>query len=201
MDVRAGTAADIPALVDIMFAAPSPELVAVIGSVERGRRFQRELFASALRRPGNAIFVAEDPKESGVVGFAFVSNGSDTPPMRQLALMAIRSLGVMGAVSTARRSRARDAVDIRPPPGGLHLVELHVDPRRRGLGTGGTLLAAAEEYARRQGAAHLSLTTSAANPARRLYARNGYVLAGERSDPAYTELTGVTGRVLLVKQL
>lgn len=99
MDVRHGTNADVPALVEIMFAAPSRELVAVIESVDRARRFQRALFESALRRPGCAVFVAE-------------------------------------------------------------------------------------EDARARGASRLSLTTSGTNPARHLYERNGYRLAGQRSHPA-----------------
>jgi hypothetical protein len=47
----------------------------------------------------------------------------------------------------------------------------------------------------------LSLTTAITNPARRLYERNGYGVVGEKRDAEYERITGVPGRVLMVKEL
>ena len=47
----------------------------------------------------------------------------------------------------------------------------------------------------------LSLTTRASNPARRLYARQGYRVTAESRVPGYFEFTGATGRVRMEKTL
>ena len=47
----------------------------------------------------------------------------------------------------------------------------------------------------------LSLTTNVANPARRLYRRCGFEVAEHREDAEYERITGIAGRVLMVKAL
>jgi ribosomal protein S18 acetylase RimI-like enzyme len=186
-------------MADLMFVDPSREAIGLAGSADRARRFQEGLLASAFRSAGNVVIVAEDAAD--LLGFALLSDGSDVPPLLQLTTMSVRAMGVWGALAAAWRSSARVRVDLRPPPGGLHIVELQIHPRHRGVGLGGGLLAASEEYARDQGAPHLSLTTRSTNPARPLYARHGFEVSGERSAKRYTRLTGVPGRVLMVKSL
>ena len=63
------------------------------------------------------------------------------------------------------------------------------------------LLDTVEDFARSERAPHLSPTTTSANPARHLYERHGFDLADERSSDRYTRLTGVPGRVLMIKYL
>jgi ribosomal protein S18 acetylase RimI-like enzyme len=199
MEVRRAVRPDIPAMIEVMFAAPSREAVAVVGTVDRARRFQHALLERARVSDAGAVFVAVDGDT--VVGFAVVSSGNDAPPTRDLVSIAVRSMGWRGALMAGWRSRTRSALEFDAPPGGRHLVELQVDPTQRGQGTGGRLLDAVEEYARAEQAAHVSLTTGSTNPARRLYERHGYELVDERSDARYERLTGVPGRVLLVKPL
>jgi len=47
----------------------------------------------------------------------------------------------------------------------------------------------------------MALTTTTTNPARHLYIRHGYRVVETRLDPAYERLTGIPGRVLMVKEL
>ena len=195
--VRPGGASDVPALVELMFFEPSREAVALSGTADRARRFQLGMLGDALRHDGSWILVAED--DGAIAGFAYVTDGSDVPPLKRLIATSVRSMGVWGAAVAGWRSTARMAVDLPAPSGGLHLVELHVHPHRRGGGIGGVLLDAVEERAREAGAPHLSLTTGSANPARRLYERHGFHVAAEKSNKRYTRLTGVPGRVLMVK--
>jgi ribosomal protein S18 acetylase RimI-like enzyme len=185
-------------MADLMFAEPSVETVALAGSVDRAQRLGQGSLALAFDDHDNQVFVAEDEQ---IAGFAIVSAGRDTPSMRRLASMAVRAVGLVGAVSAAWRARARAAVDMQAPKGGLHLAELQVDPARRGQGIGGVLLDTVEEFARSEQAPHLSLTTTSANPARHLYERHGFELVDERSSDRYTRLTGVPGRVLMIKYL
>jgi ribosomal protein S18 acetylase RimI-like enzyme len=202
MEIRRATAADVPAMVDVMFVEPSREAVALTGSADRARRFQLGFLAAAVRWPGNVVFLAElADGPGGVLGFASVSDGSDVPPFHRLAAMSVKAMGLPGAIAAAWRASARMRVDIPAPGGGLHLVELQVHPHRRGSGIGGELLTATEDYARAQAAPHLSLTTGSANPARRLYARHGFEVMAERSSKRYTRLTGIPGRVLMVKDV
>jgi ribosomal protein S18 acetylase RimI-like enzyme len=110
-------------------------------------------------------------------------------------------MGVGGALRALWPATARLAVDMSPPPGGLNLTELHVHPSHRGRGIGGALLVEAVDTADRVQAGHVSLTTGSNNPARRLYARNGFHVVQERSGRRYERLTGIPGRVLMVKEL
>jgi ribosomal protein S18 acetylase RimI-like enzyme len=158
MEIRRGSVGDVAAMVGVMFVEPSREAIALAGSVDRAYRFQLAFLEMALRSAGNAVFVAEDHHD--VLGFAFVSDGSDVPPFRRLTAMSVAALGVVGALAAAWRSSARIRVNLRPPGGGLHLVELHVHPDRRSSGIGDRLLAAADEYARGQGGVSLVFSGS-----------------------------------------
>jgi ribosomal protein S18 acetylase RimI-like enzyme len=200
VSLRQAAPDDVTALADLQFVEPSREAVVLAGGSTAGaRRFQEELLRWSLAA-GAIVLVAE--VEGEPAGFALVSTGGgDIPPLRQVAGMAVRALGVPRALRAGARAVTRLRVDLRPPPGGTHLVELQVHPARRGAGIGGLLLDAVEARARAAESPHLSLTTGAENPARRLYERHGFRLAGERSDARYERLTGIPGRVLLVKDL
>lgn len=199
MDVRAATLLDVPAMLDAMFTAPSRDLRAAFRTIDGARRFQQALFERALASAATSVFVADDA--GSVVGFALVSDGDDSPQSLQLVSLAVRSMGIAGAVTAAWRSRARAGVEFPALPGELLLSELQVVPTRRGEGIGGHLLEAVDAHARATGAGQVALTTSSTNVARRLYERHGYVLDGEKLDARYERLTGVPGRIHMVKRL
>jgi ribosomal protein S18 acetylase RimI-like enzyme len=92
-------------------------------------------------------------------------------------------------------------VDIPSPEGAYHIAELDVDPRYRNLGIGGALLDRAEADALEGGYHQLTLETTTANPARRLYERHGFRVLETRTDPDYERYTGIEGRVRMVKEL
>ncbi len=118
-----------------------------------------------------------------------------------LAWGVIRIFGPVGVFRFLRRDRLRAKVHIPAPPGTYHIAELHVSSTRRNQGIGAALLAEAERQARAAGFAVMSLTTATDNPARRLYERTGFEVVETRTDTEYRALTGVDGRVLMVKRL
>lgn len=197
VEIRPASAEDLSAMSALMFVEPSREAVAMAGTAARAHRFQRELLRWALDAPGSELMVAQI--DTQVVGFAFVSDGGDVPPFASLAAMATRAMGITGALRAAWRASARLAVDLPTPAGGRHLVELQVDPRKRGQGVGGALLDAVEHRAGEAGWSHLSLTTGSTNPARRLYERHGFMVQAQRFGRRYARLTGIPGRVLMVR--
>lgn len=210
MPIRRATPADVRAMVELMFLEPSRDLSYLLGTGSRARRFQAATFEQLLA--AGAAFVAgdgdggdgdgtPDGAVGALVGFAVTSGGGDGPPAGGLVTTALRTLGLRGALRAAWRARVRAPVDLHPPEGGRHLVELQVHPGRRGRGLGGRLLDAVEADARAEGAPHLSLTTAIDNPARRLYERRGFSLADTRTDARYEHATGSPGRVLMVKPL
>lgn len=197
--IRPASADDVEALADLMFEAPSGDAVAMTGSVQGARAFEAAFLRDALDRAGAVVEVAE---EGGVIaGFSHVAVSGAEPSMVQIAGMAMRAMGVRDALRAGWRSTARNKVELPPPPGGVHLVELQVHPFERGKGVGGRLLDAVEVRAREGAAAHISLTTGLTNPARRLYERHGYRVVEERAGERYERITGSPGRVLMVKEL
>jgi ribosomal protein S18 acetylase RimI-like enzyme len=197
--VRAGGPDDIDALGDLMFAEPTREAVVMAGSADRARRFRAELVRHSLETGATALLVADD--DGTAVGFAEVGTGGEIPTLRVVGPIAIRSFGVVFTLVAAWRSTARVSVDFEPPPGGLHLSELQVDPSQRNRGIGAQLLEAVEAEARRRGVLHISLTTTTTNPAPRLYTRHGYEVVARKFSRRYERLTGSPGRVLMVKRL
>ncbi len=100
-----------------------------------------------------------------------------------------------------RRLTIRTRLQFPPVEGAYHITEVHVHPERRNLGIGTRLLHFAEQEARRKDCERISLSTTASNPARRLYERLGYSVADRKTTPEYETITGIPGRVLLVKEL
>ena len=76
---------------------------------------------------------------------------------------------------------------------------LHVEPRARGAGVGGALVDACIQFARKVGYDRLELwTVSLLAPARRIYQRAGFTLAGEEHTELFGhQLTGQTWRLIL----
>jgi ribosomal protein S18 acetylase RimI-like enzyme len=82
------------------------------------------------------------------------------------------------------------------PADSCKLIELHVDPARRGQGIGAVLLDAVIALA---GDRPVSLTTRIDNPARHLYERHGFAVVEEKRNASYEARTGSPGRVLMVR--
>ena len=197
LTVRPARLADADALASIMFMAPGREAVAMAGTATAARLLAARLLRHTLAEATSVVVVAEIASEP--VGFAEVSRGGDMPPFAVVARAAVGAMGLVGALAAARRSRARAKVNLQPPEGGIHLVELQVSPEQRNRGVGAFLLREVDRIARERRAAHISLTTATDNPARRLYERNGYRVTGERTNARYERITGSPGRVLMVK--
>ncbi len=100
-----------------------------------------------------------------------------------------------------RRLTIRTRLQFPPVEGAYHITEIHVHPERRNLGIGTRLLRFAEAEARRKGCERMSLSTTASNPARKLYERLGYLVVDQKTTPEYEAITGIPGRVLMVKEL
>lgn len=119
----------------------------------------------------------------------------------RLAFHAIRIIGPFGIFRLLPRLRARERLNMKRPDNAYHISELHVDQALRGQGIGGALLDYAEQQARAGGHVKMSLETTTSNPARRLYERHGFRIVDQRTDPKYKEMTGVDGRIQMIKDL
>jgi len=130
--------------------------------------------------------------------------GGDHNDMRvtpRLVYLALRTFGPLGILRLLTRLCARVRVQPKTPMGAYHVAEIDVDPASRNKGIGGALLENAEAEVRAGGYRLMSLTTSTANPARRLYERHGFRVVETRTDTAYKRYTGIDGRYLMVKDL
>ena len=110
-------------------------------------------------------------------------------------------VGPAGLWRYVRYQRIRPRVNLERPADAFYIGELDVHPDYRNRGIGGAMLSHAEEMARREGFTRMSLTTSTINPAQHLYTRHGYRIVETKLDAAYERMTGIPGRVLMVKEL
>ena len=113
----------------------------------------------------------------------------------------LRAFGPLGSLRLVRRLRVQERVVPAKPPDAYLVSELHVRPGFRGKGVGAMALQRAEEDARVRGFEMMALTTLTTNPARALYERCGFTVAGEATDPEFEEITGAAGNVLYTKTL
>jgi len=202
MDIalRTATAGDADALRRVLGPEPSEEQLGMAGgNVARARAF-RALVNERITAPDMLERTTVAVAQGAVVGMLQCGAEAGDAITVRLVLGVIGIFGV-GLPSFLRRNALRARVSIAPPDGAFHVAELHVAADRRNAGIGGVLLAEAERAARRAGARTMSLTTATNNPARRLYERFGFTVVEERTDAAYEALTGVSGRVLMVKPI
>lgn len=201
LTIRRATKADTERIAEIMAGEPGGEATAIAGSAEGARR----LWMDMVRIPGSPMgwevtTIAEvDGQVLGVLQAGDQESSVKITP--GLALLALRVAGPLGILGLVRRLRAQDRVKPAPIPGAYRVRELHVDPRHRGRGIGGTLLDYAEAQAREGGYAQMALTTTTANPARHLYERHGFRVVETKTDPVYERYTGIEGRHRMVKDL
>ncbi len=191
---------DVPALGEVVGHEPSDEQLAMAGGdPRRASRFRDVVMApisapSALPRTVVAVSGGE------VVGL--MQTGAEGAGLTAgLAWRLLRVFGPFGIAGFVRRDRLRARVFIPAPAEAFHVVELHVAKSHRNSGIGAALLGEAERMARAQGARRMSLTTTTSNPARHLYERSGFVVVKTTSDAEYLALTGIEGRILMVKEL
>jgi ribosomal protein S18 acetylase RimI-like enzyme len=202
MDIalRPATTNDVAALRRVLGPTPTEEQLGLAaGNAARARAF-RALVNERILAPDLLARTTVAELQGAVVGMLQCgAEAGDAVTLRLvLGVIGIFRFDVPGFV---RRNALRARVAIASPAGAMHISELHVSAERRNAGIGGVLLSAAERMARQSGARALSLTTATNNPARRLYERFGFALVETRTDPAYEALTGVSGRVLMVKPL
>ena len=140
------------------------------------------------------------------VGLIELQRPGESDRMSVVAVLrvAVRALAIVGPGGLwryVRYQRARDRIKMPHPADSLYVWELDVHPDWRNRGVGGAMLRYAEETARRERFTRMSLGTTTTNPAQHLYARHGFRIVETRLDPAYERLTGIPGRVLMVKEL
>lgn len=174
------------------------------GDVRGARRFAQWTLRSGLSLDVAHCVVAE--LDGAVVGV--MEAGADVPErsfgvgtIARGLVAAVRILGPVGAARMLLRLPVAARVQFDRVRDSYYVSELDVDPRRRNQGIGGELLRYAEERARAEGVRKLSLSTTMTNPARRLYERCGYRVIRTKADARYERLTGIPGRVLMVKDL
>jgi len=183
---------------------PSRESIGMAGDARRA-----VALGNALARYGIAIDLScvtlaiLDGQIVGVLEAYAADHPRKIPPMTMLRLLphAIRILGPAQAMRLPAALRARSRVDFSPVVDSYYIAELDVDERFRNRGIGGALLREGEAAARAAGHSRMSLTTAITNPAQHLYERHGYRIIETKTDAAYARITGVPGRVLMVKEL
>lgn len=198
---RQATAAEAPSIRTVFGSEPSDEQVGMAGGDRSKATRFRKLMTGSLTGPGPLSRTVVALNGNGVVGFAQVGEEAGDRVSPSIAWGVLCIFGIRGIRGFLRRDRARDRVHIPAPIGAYHIAELHVDANRRNQGIGAALLAEAERIARAQGFRVISLTTTTSNPARHLYERSGFAVTETRTDPEYRALTGIDGRVLMVKRL
>lgn len=201
LTIRKATPADTDRIAELFAGDPGDEAIGIAGSREKAIAFGTGM----VRLPDSAqgwrqTVVAE---LDGLVAGILMAGGDheDTPVTPRLVYLALRTFGPLGILRLLPRLRARVRVQPKTPDGAYHIAEIDVDPAFRNKGIGGALLDHGEAAAHTGGYHIMSLTTSTANPARRLYERHGFQVAETRTDTAYKRYTGIDGRHLMVKEL
>jgi len=199
--IRKAAASDLERIADLVAGEPGREAIAIAGCEEAARKFG----VGFIRLPGSpqgwpVSTVAE--LDGRVVGVMQINDESQSYRITpRVALLAVRTFGIVGIVPVLGRTRARLRVNPQLPPDAWFINELHVDPAYRNRGIGAALLEHAEQEARRRGLRRISLTTTTINPARHLYERHGYRVVETKTDSSYERYTGISGRHLMVKEL
>lgn len=197
--VRPAMAADVRELLGIMGDEPSEEQIGISGNKRRARKVRSKLneMMFAPDALSGTFVLVDDGDTIGLIKLG-EEQGSGVSIGLVLTALHIFGLGIFGVMG---RMKSRSRVDFVTPPDALHIAEVHVREDCRGKGCGEMLLRFAEEQAISQKCRRLSLTTTTANRARHLYERFGFTVAERKTDAEYERLTGIEGRILMVKDV
>jgi ribosomal protein S18 acetylase RimI-like enzyme len=199
--IREATATDLARIAELVAGDPGDEAIGLLGSREKARRFGLAMATLDTHPPQwRDTLLAE--REATIVAVLQVgARAEDIRITPRVVWLAVRTLGPIDVLFRQGRLAARRRVQPEIPPAAYHIAEFNVDPEYRGQGIGGVLLDHAAAQARERGHAQMSLVTTTSNPARRLYERHGFRVADIRTDAEYEELTGIEGRILMLKDL
>jgi ribosomal protein S18 acetylase RimI-like enzyme len=202
--IRPARRGDLDDICRILYDEPPVEVMVVAVDAARARRVGRVLVrAGASVRLDRTTIAMLDGRPVGLV--AIGERGDSLDPSAsvivRVLLQATPIVGIAGLRRYARLQSLRSRVESPHPPDSWYIAELDVDAAYRNRGIGGVLLTCTEERAREKGYRQMSLGTQTTNPAQHLYERHGFRIVATRTDPEYERLTGVPGRVLMVKDL
>jgi len=202
--IRAATLADTARIVAILHDEPGQEILALAGGVRAAQRVGALIVRNSIQTMLPRTSVAE--VDGVIAGFveSYTVTDEGAPPLALVLKTLAQALPIAGPAGLLRFLRwqqARGRIEMRPPRGAYLVNEVDVHPAFRNRGIGGKLLDHAEADARRRGHGSMSLSTSTTNPAQHLYTRHGYRIVETRLDAGYEKITGIPGRVLMVKDL
>ena len=188
-------------IAEIMFGDPPQEAVSVCEGVERAQRFGYMLVGQTDLGMGwdRTVFAVLDGEPVTVLQAGIRSGGLGVTP--RLIWQSIRILGPLRALRSLPYISAQRRVNAPAPEGSYRVTELHTHKDFRNRGLGKAALEYADAQAREEGCSAMSLVTTVTNPARHLYERQGFKVTETRTDEVYERMTGIPGRVRMVKEL
>jgi ribosomal protein S18 acetylase RimI-like enzyme len=195
---------EIDRLSDIVNDPPSQATLNIAGSLDKAIRGGRVLTRRGLSLQLEQTTVAEiNGKAIGVMDACANRRDPDVGIglVLRLLLPTVRTIGFDGLWRLLRSRSAWARVAFDQVPGAYHIAELDIDDRYRNRGIGAAFLRLAEERARAEGCALMSLTTDVSNPAQHLYERAGFRVVETKLDAEYERWSLSPGRVLMLKEL
>ncbi len=199
--MRQAVAADLGAIFAIRGGAPSDHEIGLAGGdVGRAVRFRDGLLRISYDAPtlAQTTLAVRDGEPLGLLQAGPEMSAAISS---RIVVLTLRGFGPLGALVMLTREKARRRVSVHVPHDTYHIAELHVAEAWRGCGIGAAMLEHGERAARDGGYARMSLTTTLSNPARRLYERADFRVVETRTDAEYERITGIPGRVLMIKDL
>lgn len=209
ISIRPALAADLERIVAIMCDDPVPDLRGVVGgNVERARRVGALLVRNGLEIDlASTVLAVDGGQRVGLLerrrpgDAAHSASGKATAAVLRAVIGTLLVVGPAAPLRYARYQRARARIELHRPDGAYYIGEIDVHPVYRNRGIGAELMRFAEAEARVSSFRTMALSTGITNPAQHLYRRCGFETVEQRRDATYERLTGVPGRMLMVKQL
>ncbi len=202
--IRPATADDLDRLIAILYDDPPSEFRGLVPDRRKARAIGAAMLRTGLSlNVGRTAVAVAGGEAVGLIELHRPGDSDRLPlwPMLRIVARALPIVGPGGLWRYVSYQRARGRMSMPHPPQALYVWELDVHPDWRNRGIGSVMLRHAEEVARREGFPRIALSTTTTNPAQHLYHRHGYRIVETRLDPAYERLTGIPGRVLMVKEL
>ena len=204
ISIRRARDADLPRMSEILYDDPPLEMRAVVPDLAKARRIGALLLRHRVEANVDRTVLAVIDREP--VGLMETMRPVDEVNISPVTIARVLGPGLMivgprGLARYLRWQMVRSRVQVERTPGSYYIAELDVHPDHRNRGIGAVLLRHAEREARGEGFAQMSLATSIINPAQHLYAREGYRIIETRRDARYQRISGIPGRVLMVKDL